>query len=90
MSTSAMHISVLVGHAVSIADEAVLILLRSECAFSETGTYRWYDTRPMLDEREHSGPNVDQHRQCLEYASLRHLVFADPDQPHLVRLLRAG
>lgn len=50
---------------------------------------RWFDTRPMLDPREHSGPAIDLCSDALRYAHSRGLISAHPQQPHLVRIARA-
>lgn len=46
----------------------------------------WRDTRPMLDEREHSPQVIDMARQALYYADLRRLIARHPAHSYLVRL----
>jgi hypothetical protein len=50
----------------------------------------WYDTRPMLDEREHAPQSIDMAREALAYAEARELIERHPEQPHLVRLTAKG
>lgn len=50
---------------------------------------QWYDTRPMLDEREHAPQSVDLARQVLDYGLLSGLLHRHSQQTHLVRLLNA-
>lgn len=49
---------------------------------------RWFDLRPMLDEREHSTPSIDQHRLLIDHALERGLLARHPTTPHLVRLVQ--
>lgn len=45
---------------------------------------RWFDTRPMVDEREHAPHVVDMARRALAYALEAGLVQAHPLHRHLV------
>lgn len=45
-----------------------------------------YDTRPMLDPREHSDQVLEMARQALAYARDRGLVTELPGQPHLLAI----
>jgi hypothetical protein len=86
---SALHLSTAIGYALSISDQAVIELIRSECAIAHAPSGGvWRDAGPLLDEREYSSTTVDKHRQALDYARLRGLIFQHPAQPQLVRLLR--
>ncbi|MBK9363032.1 MAG: hypothetical protein IPM99_18960 [Rubrivivax sp.] len=48
--------------------------------------YTWRDTRPCLDEREHSPEVIDIWRDALRYADYRQLVERHPLHPHLVHV----
>jgi hypothetical protein len=86
---TALHLSTTLGHALSIADRAAVEAITSEGVLTESGTvWRFYDTRPMLSQHEHSAGVIDMHRQVLEYARLRGLIACHADKPHYVRLLR--
>lgn len=50
----------------------------------------WIDTRPLLDQREHSPQVIDIWAETLDYADWRGLVRRHPSQPHMVRLVRMG
>ena len=78
----------LIGAAHRLADQHVItVITRKDLACDIDGA-RWYDTRPMLDEREVSGPLIDQAREVLAYAHERGLISPHPEQPHLVRVTR--
>lgn len=51
---------------------------------------RWWDVRPMLDEREHSAEVVDMAQQAIEYALARDIItrHTSADLQHLVRINR--
>lgn len=51
--------------------------------------YAWRDTRPCLDEREHSPPVLDMWNLLLRYADERQLIVRHGQQTHLVRINRA-
>ena len=46
----------------------------------------WYDTRPMLDPREHCDDALQMAAEAIEYAVARRLVTRHDEQPHLVRV----
>lgn len=74
-----------------LADRAVICDIESE-GHAQTDEHgrRWYDTRPMLDEREFPPDFVEMNRQALLYAHERGLVTTHPQQAHLVRLTKAS
>jgi hypothetical protein len=79
--------------AVAIADAAVISDIESECIRTQLdddcpATWRWYDTRAMLDEREHSPQCIDMNSEALDYALMRGLAVRHPVKPHLVRITR--
>lgn len=52
------------------------------------GEGRWFDIRPMLDEREHSPPFIDWAREEIDWALFRGYAQRHPHHPHLLRILR--
>jgi len=71
----------------SLAALAVISDIESEAVrvhLPEPG--RWYDTRPMLDPREHAPEIVDMATQALDYALQQGLVHRHSQQQHLVRI----
>lgn len=48
---------------------------------------RWYDTRPMLDPREHAGPVIDQALEALRFGEASNALLRHPQHRHLVRVL---
>lgn len=85
---SALLFSTVIGYAVSIADRSVVCDIESNCPvfYRMPDGRKVYDTRPMVDEREHAPQIVDMARQALEYARRRHLVWSPPGSEHLVVL----
>lgn len=51
---------------------------------------RWYDTRVMLDPREHEPRSLDMAQDAIEYAIERELATRHPEQPHLLRITSKG
>jgi len=47
---------------------------------------RWYDTRPMLDPREHCDEFIDLAKATIDHVLSRGLAVRHLQQPHLVRL----
>lgn len=73
--------------AMAIANRAVVADIETACvlvALDEPG--RWYDTRPMLDPREHSPQAIDMATQALAYAVYVGLAKHHSTLPHLVRI----
>jgi hypothetical protein len=48
----------------------------------------WYDTRPMVDEREHSPEFIDMARLSLDHAQSTGLFVQHPVHTYLVRFVR--
>ena len=73
-----------------LADRAVITDIES-AAHSQTDDHgrRWYDTRPMLDQREYPDDVVEMNRQALDYAHQRGLVSPHPQHSYLVRVTKA-
>ena len=78
----------LIGTAHRLADQYVIEVITGDGVAEDIAGRRWYDTRPMLDEREVSGPSIDKARELLAYAHERGLISPHPEQPHLVRVTR--
>ncbi len=51
----------------------------------DPGDRRWYDTRPMLDRREHSPEWVDMAELAIAWGLQRGVLRPHAQQPHLVR-----
>lgn len=73
--------------AVRLADRAVISDIECGAVRDRGRPGRVYDVRPMLDEREQPSEWVDMAREALGYAAARGLVVAEPDAPHLLRIV---
>lgn len=51
---------------------------------------RWYDVRPMLDEREHSTEYIDAAREGIAWGLHRRVLRQHPDVPHLIQCSKVG
>lgn len=69
--------------ACAIADRACVDDIRTMAVAAPGG---YWDTRPMLDDREHSPAWIDMAQQALAYADLRGLLQRHPADHHLVRI----
>jgi hypothetical protein len=79
--------------ALAIADAAVVAEIECECIDTQLDddcppTWRWYDTRAMFSQHEHSPQCIDMSTEALDYALTRGLVVRHPVQQHLVRITR--
>lgn len=83
-----------IGHtmrlAINNADRYVMIEIECQPMVTIEGARGWVDTRPLLDEREHSPELIDIWREVLAYATWRGLVERHPAQPHMVRIVNRG
>ena len=63
--------------------------IESECYPVKLSGYRWHDTRPMLDPREHSPEVLDLNTELLDLALTAGLIARHPapELRHLVHLL---
>lgn len=69
----------IVALAMRIANRAVLADITNESTRVDLGDgHRWYDIRPMLDNREHSGPSIDMAGEAIAYALDCRLVTRHP------------
>lgn len=72
-----------------LADASVITDIESEgFIHDDVDGQRWYDTRPMLDPREHCDEVIDQAALAIGYALDRGLVERHPDRPYLLRIVR--
>jgi hypothetical protein len=75
----------------TIANRAAIADIETECVAITLGDgLRWYDTRPMIDPREHCGELLDMATQTLAYADAAGLIARHPQQRHMVRLTLGG
>lgn len=90
---TALMISRMVSHAVSIADESVVTDIESHChvAGRTAAGAPFYDLRPLRDQREQPAEILDRWEQALQYAYWRGLVRAVPGGGEdLVTIVRRG
>lgn len=71
-----------------IAGASVINLVTSECVTQKVRGVIYYDTRPMVDPREHSPANVDWHAEVLAYGLAVGILQRDTTDHHLVRFIR--
>ena len=73
--------------AFAIANESAIECIESEAVRIDLGDgLRWYDTRPMLDPREHCAESIDLMTRRLQYAEASGLVTRTGDREWLVCL----
>jgi hypothetical protein len=76
-----------------VARDAIVADIQTECARAaapgET-TCDWYDTRPMLDPREHAPQVLDMAARALALADAMRIITRHPGAPHLVRITKAA
>jgi hypothetical protein len=71
----------------TIAAQAVAADIETGCVRVDLGDgHRWYDTRPMLDPREHAPDVVEMSHQALQWAEAEGVVQRHPEQRHLARI----
>lgn len=69
-----------------IANRAVVEDIESYAVKQVTDGRIYWDTRPMLDTREHAPQMVDMAAQALQYAIGAGLVGLHPQRPYLVTI----
>jgi hypothetical protein len=69
-----------------IADEAVAMLVYSECVATDAQGAVWFDTAPLTDPREYAPTTCDSHALWLAYGLDRLVLRPHPATPALVRL----
>lgn len=70
-----------------MATDLATMTIESEAHPVELDGYRWYDTRPMLDARQHAPEVIALHVRDLDFAFSVGLYRAHNEQPHLVRAI---
>lgn len=82
-----LQITQLLTLGLAIANRAAICDIESECVATEDDDgARWYDTRPMVDPREHSGELIDMATDTLVYAEASGLIRRHAQHRHLVRI----
>lgn len=76
-----------IADAMEIANRAVLEDIESYAVKVTLEGQTWYDTRPMLDPREHAPEALDMAAQALRYAEKAGLMSRHRAERHLVRLV---
>lgn len=71
-----------------IADRCAVADIECEGIAEVIDGVKHYDTRVMLDEREHCSDSVEMARQAIDYALARGLVARHPTLPHMVRVVQ--
>lgn len=83
-----LHGMTLISQGLLLANAAVLSDIRRHCVRVDlpAAPYsgEWFDTRPMLDPREHRPQNVDMATTALQWANDTGLVHRHPLHAHLV------
>lgn len=76
---------------VDVATGAITADIQSECqrttAPGEPTGRLWWDTRPMVDEREHEPEVVAMATRALALGAEMQIIHRHPLHPHLVRIL---
>ncbi|MCV2365556.1 hypothetical protein LNV23_19070 [Paucibacter sp. DJ1R-11] len=73
--------------AYQIADQAAVADIEGNCAsVRDAAGLLWYDTRPMLDDREYSPECIDMNRASLDHAAERGLIVRRLSEPHMVHI----
>ena len=72
----------------SIANRAVISDIETGCVAVRNGNgWTWYDTRSMVDPREHASETLDMATDALAYAEASGLIRRHPRDRHMVRVL---
>lgn len=91
LSANSVLLAEMLRHSLLIADRACVSDIECEgakCALPGS-EQRWYDVRPMIDEREHASEFCDMNRQSIDYAIARKLAVQHPELPYMLRLVAA-
>ncbi len=75
-----------INSALRLANRAVVSDIETYSAPVQLEGQRWYDTRPMLDPREHSPEALDMAVEALAYAEFSGLVQRHPQLRYLVQI----
>lgn len=80
----------LMSAAMRIARQAVVADIQCNANHTRLEDAVWWDTRPMLDPREHAPESLDMALQALDFAVLSGLAVRHQDKPYLLRITQAG
>lgn len=80
----------LMARAFRIANQAVVADIQCNAIHTKVEDTVWWDTRPMLDPREHAPQVLDMALLALDYAVLSGLAARHQDHPYLLRITAAG
>lgn len=80
----------LMSAAMRIAREAVVADIQCNAHHITIDGAVWWDTRPMLDPREHAPQSLDMALQALDFAVLAGLATRHQDKPYLLHIPAAG
>ena len=80
----------LMSAAVRIANQAVVADIQCNAVHTTQDGQVWWDTRPMLDPREHAPMALDMALLDLDYAVLAGVACRHADHPYLLRITAAG
>lgn len=76
---------------VDVARGAITADIQTECrqipAPGEPTGRLWWDTRPMVDEREHAPEIVEMATRAIALGAEMQILHRHPLHPHLVRIL---
>jgi hypothetical protein len=72
--------------ATAIADRAVVSLVESEAVKEERTGVAFYDTRPLIDQRQWNPQDLKLHADALLYGAMRGLFRHHPQHLHLVHV----
>lgn len=89
-SINGVQIAELIRRSFLIANRAAIADIECEGVAQMRSGVRWYDVRPMLDEREHALASIDLARETLDYALMSGLIQRHAEHPYLVRIVRAA
>lgn len=74
--------------AMRLASAAVISDMETNAASMTINGQRWWDVRPMLDEREQPPECIDMAREAIAYAIDAEIVVQHPEQPHWLQIVR--
>jgi hypothetical protein len=76
---------------IAVARGAITADIQTECcpvtAPGDHSGQLWWDTRPMVDEREHAHQIVTMARQAIELGAAMQFLHRHPTHQHLVRII---
>ncbi len=84
------HDAHLVAQAFHLANRAVISDIETEAVRVRHGGETWWDTRPMVDPKEHAPQSIDMAQQAIDYALAAGLAVRHQFEPHLLRIVKPG